>query len=285
MAGYPSLTDIEVKWRTSGSGVCLIVEGETNLDDPWFYQQWFGSEARRFTFFAQDGWVKVQEAVAALRITLGSKKVYGIIDRDFEPTVTYPPVPANGIVRTQRYTLENYLLNEECWFKYVQPHTQRMPKPGWSTLEETRTTLLNLYRRCLPLSAYNWTLREARQLNEAAFKALPVNDQQYREHPKAIENVDVSAHLTRLQAAMGLAEDLPPMYQARLAQLQTMTPDEWAELVSGKYVLKVLKETFPLRLGSDKAWDDVLAAYTFICRAPPDDLVTLLEIIWQDAHP
>ncbi len=284
MTDYPSLTDIEVKWRTSGSGVCLIVKGESELDDPWFYQQWFGSEARRFTFFAQDGWVKVQEAVAALRTTLGSKKVYGIIDRDFEPTVTYPPVPANGIVRTKRYTLENYLLNEECWFNYVQPYTWRTPKPGWDTLDNARATLFDLYRRCLPLSAYNWTLREVRHLNEAAFKALPVNVQQYREHPKAIENVDVSAHLARLQAAVGSSEDLPQMYQARLAQLQAMTLDEWAEFVSGKYVLKVLKETFPLRLGSDKAWDDVLSAYMSICHTPPGDLVTLLEIIWQDAH-
>ncbi len=283
MIGYPSLTDIEVKWRTSGSGVCLIVEGETDLDDPWFYQQWFGSEARRFTFFAQDGWEKVQEAVAALRITLGPKKVYGIIDRDFELTVTYPPVPADGIVRTKRYTLENYLLDEECWFNYVQPHTRRTPKPGWNTLEEARITLFELHRRCLPLSAYNWTLHQARHSNEAAFKSLPAKDQVYLEHPRALEN-DVSERLARLQENMGLTENLPQLYQTRLLQLQAMIPDEWAEFVSGKYVLKVLKETFPLRLGSDKAWDDVLSAYMYNCNVPPSDLANLLEIIWQDAH-
>ena len=44
MAGYPTFTEIEVAWRASGSGLCIIVEGETELQDPWFYQQWFGGE-------------------------------------------------------------------------------------------------------------------------------------------------------------------------------------------------------------------------------------------------
>jgi hypothetical protein len=280
MITYPALTDIAVRWRTAGSGVCIILEGETELDDPWFYQQWFGGEARRFTFFPQDGWMKVQEAVAALRATLGPQKVYGIIDRDFEPEVTYPPVPVDGILRTRKYTLENYLLDADGWFNYVQPHTRRTPKPGWNTPAEARATLLELYRRCLPLSAYNWTLKQAQRFDKTASQSLPV----YREHPKSLENIDVAAHLAQVQAKMNLVENLPQQYQTRLAKVQAMAPDEWEECVSGKYVLKLLRETFPLWSVKDKAWDSVLSAYMSICYAPPDDLVSLLEIIWQDAH-
>ena len=179
MTGYPSLTDIAVKWRTFGTCMSPIVEGESELDDPWFHQRWFGSEARRFRFFPQDGWEQVKKAVDALRITLGSKKVYGIIDRDFEPTVTYLPVPTYGILRTTKYTLAKLPLRiAECWVHYVQPHTRRTSKHGWNTLEAARAALFDLCRLCLPLSAYNWTIREARHLNDIAFKASPVKDQQ-----------------------------------------------------------------------------------------------------------
>ena len=107
MIGYPSLTDIEAGWRKSGSGLCIIVEGETVQEDPWFYGQWFDNEARRFTFFPQDGWAKVGEAVAALRQTLGERSVYGIRDRDFDhfhfqarfPRMAYAS-PANTLWKT-----------------------------------------------------------------------------------------------------------------------------------------------------------------------------------------
>ena len=207
--------------------------------------------------------------------------MYGIIDRDFEPEVTYPPVPVDGILRTRKYTLENYLLDADGWFNYVQMHMRRTPKPGWNTPVETQATLLELYRQCLPLSAYNWTLRQARRLNEAAFRLLPHKDQEYQEHPKFLTNIDVSAQLLKIQTALSLMDNLPLLYQTRLAQLQAMGTDEWPQVVSGKYVLKMLKETFPFRPAT---WDNVLQAYMSICYAPPDDLVSLLEIIRQDAH-
>ncbi len=31
MTTYPALTDIEIKWRASGSGICLIVEAMMQL--------------------------------------------------------------------------------------------------------------------------------------------------------------------------------------------------------------------------------------------------------------
>ena len=115
MPGYPTPTEIEIKWRKSGSGVCVIVEGETDLEDAWFYNQWFGDQAKQVTFFPQNGWTEVINAVAVLRTTLGDKSVYGIIDRDFSPRTTYPPIPDDGILRTPKCTLENYL--PTLWLK------------------------------------------------------------------------------------------------------------------------------------------------------------------------
>jgi hypothetical protein len=285
MIGYPTLSDIEIKWRASGSGVCVIVEGETEQEDPWFYNKWFGDRAREITFFPQDGWEKVVVAVTNLRAGLGPKCVYGILDRDFENLPSYPATPADGILRTQKYTLENYLLDPRCWYKYVRPHTLRSSKPGWNSLEEARATIEELYRECLPLSAFNWTLRHARDSDYAAFRALPDASKVYKEHPKAIENLgDAVAYLQSVQTQMGLPHDLGQMYLDRLAELQAMPPAAWEEVVSGKYVLNLLRERFPLRLSGKETWDDVLGAYVHGCPEPHPDLMDLVELILQDAH-
>ena len=285
MITYPTLSDIEVKWRASGSGVCVLVEGETELEDAWFYNTWFGSRAREITFFPQDGWEKVVDAVATLRARLGAKRVYGIIDRDFEEDISYPPLPANGVLRTPKYTLENYLLDAECWCRYIHPHTLRDPKPGWNTPDEAQTTIESLYQECLSLSAYNWTLRQIRNLDYAAFKALPEADKSYCGHPKALENLgDVPTRLRHLQARMGLSDDLGQMYTGRLAVLRMLALGDLERVVSGKVVLKLLQERFPLRLSGRQAWDDVLSAYMYTCPDPPADLVTLVDLILKDAH-
>ncbi len=281
---YPTLSDIEVKWRASGSGVCVIVEGETEQEDPWFYRFWFDNRAREVTFFPQDGWERVVDAVQTLRRSLGAKRVYGIVDRDFEDIVPYDPFPVNGILRTSRYTLENYLLDASCWFKYVQPHALRAPKPGWSTLDEARTTIEVLYRECVPLSAYNWTLRRARQRDCAAFKSLGDRQRKYREHPNALQNLDdVLADLRVIQNQMGIPDDLAQIYTERLTAVEGMGTAELEEMVSGKYVLRLLSNCFPLRLSGKQAWDDVLGAYVSICPDPPADLAVLVECILQDA--
>ena len=285
MTTYPSLRDIEISWRASGSGVCVLVEGETELEDAWFYNTWFGDRAREITFFPQDGWQKIVTAVASLRTRLGRRRVYGIIDRDFAGPPTYPPVPTDGILRTSKYTLENYLLDPECWYRYIRPHGRRTPKPGWSTPDEAQATIEGLYRECLPLSAYNWTLQQARSLDEAAFHRLREDDRKYKEHPKALDNMgDVEAHLRGLQKQMGLSADLGQVYADRLAYLQTLTLADWEGVVSGKYVLRLLRERFPLRLSGNQAWDDVLGAYVDGCPDPHPDLVNLVELILQDAQ-
>lgn len=280
MTTYPAPSDIEIQWRISGSGVCVIVEGETELEDAWFYNRWFASRAREITFFPQDGWQKVVEAVAALRSTLGDRRVFGIIDRDFEDHVAYTAVPPDGVLRTPRATLENYLLDPACWFRYVQPHTLRAPKPGWGSVEEVQATLLGLYKECAPLAAFNWTLRQARLLNPTALHALRRSDQEYKEHPTALANLgDVPTYLRGLLSQATLSADLGQMYQDRVAAMDDMTLADLEQVVSGKYVLRLLYERFPLRLSGRQAWDDVLSAYMFHCPEPPTDLEQLVDLI------
>jgi len=281
---YPRLSDIEVKWRASGSGVRVIVEGETELEDPWFYNTWFGSHAREVSFFPQDGWERVVAAVQTLRLSLGVRRVYGIVDRDFEEAVTYDPFPGDGILRTSNYTLENYLLDVECWLEYVEPHTLRVPKPGWNTLDEARTTIEGLYAECLPLSVYNWTLRRARRRHYTAFEALPDTAKEYKEHPRALQSLgDAPAALCTAQAQMGISDNLVQMYTERLAALEGMPVVELEQVVSGKYVLNLLREQFPLGLSGKQAWNDVLGAYISICPDPPADLAALVDLILRDA--
>ncbi len=283
MMAYPTPDDIELKWRISGTGICIIVEGETELDDAWFYSQWFSDRARQITFFPQDGWEKVAAAVESLRTRLGAKRVYGIVDRDFEESVTWNPFPPSGILRTPKYTLENYLLNAECWFQQILPYTLRSPKAGWNSVEEAQATLESLYRECLPLSAYNWVLRQVRNRAPDVFETLP--DNAYKEHPKAVERLgNIPACLREIQTRMMIPDDWGQMYLDRLAVLQRMSLPELEQIISGKYVLALLHERFPLRLSGKQAWDDVLGAYIVACPAPPNDLETIIGLILQDAH-
>lgn len=285
MSGYPTISDIEMRWRASGSGVCVIVEGQTEQDDAWFYGRWFGDRARELTFFPQDGWQHVMDAVAELRLRLGGKAVYGIIDRDFETLVGTEPFPHSGVLRTPKYTLENYLLEAECWFKCIQPYTLRAAKPGWQTPAEVQTTIRDLHRQCIPLSAFNWTLKQARSAAPMGFATLPDKEGAYREHPKALAGLgDVPDYLRHLGVRLGLAVNLGQMYEERLAHLQNLSHDQLEEVVSGKVVHKLLFEQFPLKLSGERSRDDMLSAYLFHCPHPPADLQQLVAAILADAH-
>lgn len=281
---YPTLSGIEIKWRASDSGVCILVEGETELEDAWFYNTWFGDRAKEVTFFPQDGWNRVVSAVRSLRNSLGDRRVYGIIDRDFEQP-DYDSLPADGILRTRKYTLENYLLSPRCWFELVRPFVQRRSEPIWKTVNDVRAVIEELYRECIPLSAYNWTLHRARALDTAAFTDLADKNKRYANHPEALNGWgDVSARLGEIQNRMGLSDDLVRLYNDRLAELRDFSLAELEEVVTGKAVLTLLKEDFPVDLSSKQAWDDTLSAYVGRCPAPPDDLRALVDLIVEDAR-
>lgn len=279
MSRYPSLTDIEIRWRSAG-GVCVIVEGETDQDDVWFFNRWFGHLARQVTFFAQNGWGEVVTAVAELRRLHGDDRVFGIIDRDFEPIVIADPIPANGILRTSRYTIENYLLDADCWAKVVLPKLQRNPVDGWNSSAEIEATLQSFYRECLPLSAFNWMLRTIRAQTPDLFARIPPTNQRYRERPDALPEFDaVLDYWHRIQLTIGAQDDLPALYRQRLEQLQQMTPDQFAQVVSGKYIFALIRQRFPVRYHGRESWDSLLSEYLYHCPDAPHELAALVNAI------
>lgn len=283
---YPNLSDIEIRWRKSGSGICVIVEGETEQADPWFYNQWFGDRSRELTFFPQGGWEKVAQAVTELRERVGIKKVYGIVDRDFEAYIgPDEPFPQDGLLRTCKYTLENYLLDAKCWFDWSQQFTQRTSWPEWDTVDDVQTFILHLYQECCDLSAYNWTLHYAKKIDKEAFKLIPEKERVYKSHPKALTNMgDLIHYLRSIQDKMEIEVDLGARYTSRIKELQTLRFPQLEEVISGKYVLTLLRERFPLKISGTRAWDDILDAYMYHCPTPPDDLKALVERILQDAR-
>jgi hypothetical protein len=159
MMTYLEPTEIEIEWRKTGKGICVIVEGETAQDDAWYFGEWFNNQSQRFTFFPQNGWEQVIAAVTHLRPLLGVKKVYGIRDRDFEESISLNPFPTNGVVYTPQYTLENYLLDPVCWYSLIKDFLYRNYVPGWMSVAEVSETIAGYYRECLPLSAFNYCLR------------------------------------------------------------------------------------------------------------------------------
>ena len=280
MAGL-SLTDIEAKWRASGSGVCVIVEGETEQDDPWYYNKWFSHLAREVTFFHQDGWAQVVNAVMQLRQLLGEKKVYGILDRDVE-TPVYTPFTSKGLVRTHKYTLENYLLDPDIWFEVIAPTTLRSPKPGWESRKAAHTTITSLYHSCIPIAAYNWTLHFARLANPAAYHALPDTLSTWGRHPDNFTKWGaVDTRLDDIQTYLGLMDNLHALFDERKAYLATLPLCELEQYVSGKPVLTLLQTS----LQRSKAWwDDMLSDYMYHAATPPEDLLKLVKLILTDAH-
>lgn len=283
MSAYQTPTEI-LRWL-SPAAVCVVVEGESDAEDPLFYKHWFDNLAAQVQFLPQDGCGKVQEAVIELRQRLSPKQVYGIVDRDFAPAVNYPPFPADGILHTRLYTLENYLLDPDCWAAYFRQYTAKHSIPGWNNRAEIALTITELYRECLPLSAYNWTLRQARDTDYTAFKSLPETLRVYKEHPQALINLgNVASTLRHIQVQMRISLALDDLYQERLTALQSWSLSEWEEVVSGKYVLNLLRERSPIHYSR---WDwkkYILGAYLDKCLDPHPDLSNLIAFILADTQ-
>lgn len=63
---YLSLDQLLLRIR-SGKGLAIVIEGIKNGDDEWVYSQWFGDLAHLVTFYPQDGYSRVYDAVENLR--------------------------------------------------------------------------------------------------------------------------------------------------------------------------------------------------------------------------
>lgn len=285
MIAYPAVDELELEIR-SGRGVAVIVEGNSYEEDPWFYGQWFNSRASQVTFFPQNGWCQVVEAVAELRRRCPNVPVYGIIDRDFASDNDLDAdFTTQGVLRTPRYTLENYLLDPDCWaqvFAFIFRRQGGAPD-GWDDSIQVQGYIEQAYRDCLVLAAHNRVIQLGNKHYPEQAARTPETERTYREHPDALANVDPAAKLRAWGQQLGTAKDLGEMFKQTLRALKKAGPAGWEQQVSGKYVLGVVRRRFPrLPRAGQFPLSHYLNEYLRACSDPPPDLVGLIERIIED---
>lgn len=277
MNRYVSGQALVTKCRT-GRGAIVVLEGETEHDDPYFYGRWFGDLARQVSFFPQNGWEKVVVAVKELREAIPDRPVFGIVDRDFADGAVVEAqehaVPADGVFRTRRYTLENYLLDPVGWAKCAATlHRGTAPAP-WDHAEGVAAKLEQAYRACAGVAAWN-VIVSAECRREPQH---PVGSPGYREHPDALPK-DPAQELMRWGAQRAAPRSLADEFSARLARMQQMNVQELSCWVTGKAVLKVFLRDFPVPFGP-RIHNEVLKnLYLNAHPAPPDELDGLVRRI------
>lgn len=250
-------------------GVVIVVEGETDTDDVWFFRRWFAQREREVTFWAQNGHARVKAAVHYLREHLPTSRVYGLIDRDYADEAVlaaqYEDRPADGVFRTRRYTLENHLLDPAGWARVVtgQRRTQVPPAEVTSLIEAA-------YRQCIPLAAYNFALH-----CEAARDSS--NNPRAAGHPDGIPP-DIGTALAALAQRKSSPLDLMAIFSACQARLDGAGPEVWSELISGKPVLKMVHRGLGLPGKADDWIGLYMDAIDDIGR-PPADLAALVDHI------
>jgi len=288
MNGYPLVDELEVTIR-AGRGVAVIVEGQSAEEDPWFYGQWFGDRARQVTFFPQNGWARVVEAVAELRRRCPNIPIYGIIDRDFAEEGTLDADFATlGILRTSCYTLENYLLDPVCWaavFRLIFRRQGSAPN-GWDQTERVQEHIEAAYRSCLDLAAYNRVIKTVGERYHELAQATADGDREYLHHPDAFTKIGPAARLAAWGQKMGCPEDLGARFHEYRAALETASPADLQKVVSGKHVLHVLQSRFPLLPRAGRfGLSHYLNLYLDRCPDPPADLTRIVERVIADvAH-
>ncbi len=261
----------------AGRGVVVLVEGETEQDDPFFYNRWFGDRAREVSFFPQNGWQQVCTAVAQVREHMPGRPVFGIIDRDFTDAAVLDRqrkrMPEDGILRTHYYTLENHLLGVSGWHQVIRLIHRDNPPAGWRELVEIEEHLLRCYREFLPVAAYNWVVWQENMGSGKEHPGVPA-----KEHPDQMRDFD-PALLSVLGKSRGSSIDLGLKYQDRLAWLRALSADEWPCWVHGKLLLnRVWLPRIP-KAGMNPS--HLVNYYIGQCPEPPPALVNLIDQITE----
>src|SRR4051794_13126901 len=89
----------------AGRGAIVLLEGDDDDHDPFFYGRWFGARALDVSFCSHSGWPRVVEGVRELRDALPARAVFGITDRDFAADAVRAAqdtaTPGEGVFRTR----------------------------------------------------------------------------------------------------------------------------------------------------------------------------------------
>jgi len=284
---YKSLDELELAFQV-GKGVAIICEGDDGGFDQRVFSEWAESLGG-VTFVAQDGWQRVQVAVAELR-RRGTVPVYGIIDRDCASDEVVSAQSSASyeacVYRLPRYDLEAYLLDPALWFRVLQRvlfRGEAQLPAAWDSVVAVERQILDLYRKARPVAAHNWAIHHLNQAGSAlpAFKSKP-----YFESIRALQNVDPEQTLASHYAEFGAEREARAAYQERLSfledrgeQIESLDP-----YVSGKVVLDALYNTIPrartqhLRRIVERYMDPYLDG-----KEPPADIATIVRRIIERA--
>lgn len=107
---------------------------------------------------------------------------------------------------------------------------------------------------------------------------LPRDGLRHVEHPKAMP-ADPSGSLVAWGGARGAPRPLEECYREQLARLEAMAPDEWPRWVTGKAVLKVFLERFPVEAGPRSAAGPLINLYMSLHPRPPAEHAALVRRI------
>lgn len=287
MRAFPSIDELEIELLT-GQGIAIVVEGDSYVDDPFFYGQWFGDRAREVTFFPQDGWAQVIRAVAELRQRCSGVPIYGIIDRDFcQPEHLDADFETQGILRTPQYTLENYLLDPKGWAKVFQ-FIFRPFRPlaeNWDDEVKMACLIANAYTECFVLSAHNRAIKFGNDnfTNQAVL--TPEKSRCYLEVAHALEKDRAIQKLQVWGGQIGAGTKLIEVFEEHLAVLNQADLPFLQQHISGKYVLGWLHRRFPKRPGAGQFdLKHYLNEYLRACPEPPPDITELINRIVQHAR-
>lgn len=259
----------------AGQGAIVVVEGEHREDDEWFYSQWFGDLSLRISFFAQDGWEKVVAAVAYLRAELPHRAIFGIVDGDFvDPNRETTREP--GLHRIPRYTLENYLLEPEGWFRLAEQLTHGSLPVGWQSSEDVDRRIDDAFGECLSLAAFNRTLFDEHL-------RFAVDRLDYRGHPDVFAKESPQAVLAAWGAHRGAPRALADVFEEHLVRLRASTRDVWHAEVTGKAVLKVFLRELKLAVKISMKDQQCCALYVLARPQPHTDLKQIIDTVLVEA--
>jgi hypothetical protein len=274
---------VELRNRT-GKGVAILIEGEKS-SDALYYRQWFSNMP--VAFFPQGNWLQVIGSVASLRQNCPDIPIYGIIDRDFaDESMLDSEFATKGIRRTSHYTLENYLLEPDCWaevFKFVFSDEESVPQQ-WDNQAQVQQHIMLAFRECWEIAAYNWVVHHCYHQFGEVIRSTKGGERKYYDHPNALANQNPIQLLEIWEQQCGFPTKLKGLYTQKLAEFEKMQISDWHKHISGKYVLKVFHNMFPRRSGRGQIDLDLyLKLYLRDCRKP-QELTQLIDRIIAHAR-
>ena len=162
------------------------------------------------------------------------------------------------------------LTDENGFFFADVASTRRKAHPD-AVEAELRAQIDAAYRACLPLAAWNYTVRmECLRSPGAGLRHV--------EHPQALPK-DPRQELSAWEQGRAVPRPLAECYEEQLGRLQTMSSAELPCWVTGKAVLKVLLERFPVAIGPRPHPESLVNLYMGVFPTPPDEHVGLVRRI------